>query len=305
MNDTPPIGPPEGPDDGAFRRFVELVRRELHAEDVRLLEPHAPTSVAANAMFARLPDGRTLAVTFAAEPPDAPALERRLQILAATFAQSLDGDVADTKRSRGSVPRSLHEELRALAQRAQAIDALVLDAHSPVVWGSSTATRPQLGTGRTPDLEAALRLLELSRHELLTLVRDEVGSEQQPPQDAAPAESETDEPHDEATTEEILSELSARAIREVRALPEIPALRRGRHLQHAVRDADFGYVAHAFAAIYLLVLVYDAPFDELRAERATADALPRIERLVLALPPLDPTPEPRANVISLRARGRR
>jgi hypothetical protein len=303
VKETPPAGPPEGPGDGAFRRFADLVKRELSAQDVRLLEPHAPTSVAANAMFARLPDGRTLAVTFAAEPSDAPALERRLQILAATFAQALDADAALGKRSRGSVPRSLHEELRALAQRAQAVDALVLDAHSPVIWGSSTATRPQLGTGRTPDLEAALALLELSRHEILRLVREEVGSEQQPPQDAEPEPSteETDEP----TAEQVLSELSARAIREVRALPEIPALRRGRHLHHAVRDADFGYVAHAFAAIYLLVLVYDAPFDELRAERAVADALPRIERLVLALPPLDPTPEPRANVISLRTRARR
>jgi hypothetical protein len=251
-------------------------------------------------------------VTFAAEPPDAVALERRLQILAATFAQSLVADAADNRRSRASVPRSLHEELRALAQRAQAVDALVLDAHSPVVWGSSTTRRPQLGTGRTPDLEAALRLLALSRHELIKMLRDELDSEQQPPQDAEPIADANDASEvasvteaDEPTAEQVLSELSARAIREVRALPEIPALRRGRHLHHAVRDDDFGYVAHAFAAIYLLVLVYDTPFDELRAERATADALPRIERLVLALPPLDPTPEPRANVISLRTRARR
>ena len=38
--------------------------------------------------------------------------------------------------------------------------------------------------------------------------------------------------------------------------------------------------------------------------RAALDALPRIERLVLALPPLDPKPAPIAGVIAMR-RGRK
>jgi hypothetical protein len=41
-------------------------------------------------------------------------------------------------------------------------------------------------------------------------------------------------------------------------------------------------------------------FDELRAERATHEALPRIERLVAALPPLDPEPQPMGGVIAFR-----
>ena len=41
---------------------------------------------------------------------------------------------------------------------------------------------------------------------------------------------------------------------------------------------------------YVLVLVFEEPFDEIRAERAIQGRLGPIERLVLALPPLDPTP---------------
>ena len=57
-----------------------------------------------------------------------------------------------------------------------------------------------------------------------------------------------------------------------------------------MRDHDFGYVARSFADIYVLVLVFDRPYDELCAEREIAAALPVIERLILALPPLDPGP---------------
>ena len=61
-------------------------------------------------------------------------------------------------------------------------------------------------------------------------------------------------------------------------------------LRHMERQGEVPFVAHSFASIYLLVLVYESSFDELRAERAMVDAIPRVERLVLALPPLDPQP---------------
>ena len=83
---------------------------------------------------------------------------------------------------------------------------------------------------------------------------------------------------------------SRRAVLAARALPEIAALRKGRLLHHMDREGEVPFLAHSFASIYLLVLVYEETFDELRAERALLDAMPRVERLVLALPPLDPPP---------------
>jgi hypothetical protein len=98
--------------------------------------------------------------------------------------------------------------------------------------------------------------------------------------------------------------LRIRAIAELRALPQMSALHRGGHLALSVREEDFGYVARSFAGIYVLGVVFDHAFDEIRAERALRDSLARVERLVLALPPLEPDPVP-AGVVALRPRRRR
>jgi hypothetical protein len=95
-----------------------------------------------------------------------------------------------------------------------------------------------------------------------------------------------------------------RAMAEVRALPEMPSLHKGGHLRHMTTEADFGYVARSFSAIYVLVLVFEGPFEELLAKRAVAQALPTVERLVAALPPLDPQP-PTAGVAAIRGGRRR
>ena len=49
---------------------------------------------------------------------------------------------------------------------------------------------------------------------------------------------------------------SRRAVLAVRALPDIAALRKGKHLRSVARDAEVPFVAHSFASIYLLVVVY-------------------------------------------------
>jgi hypothetical protein len=81
-------------------------------------------------------------------------------------------------------------------------------------------------------------------------------------------------------------------------------LHRGGHVHHTVSEADLGFVARSFAAIYVLILAFRGPFDELRAKRAIVHALPIIERLVLALPPQDPAPL-MGGVVALRPRLRR
>jgi len=266
-----------------LERLISLVRRELAADDVRVLEGELPAVAAPNVIHANLADGRKLAVAFASAPPGREALVRRLDMLLLTFAQSLEEDLAATQKPRTSAVQSLHEELRSLAARAHAVDAVVIDANSPVVWGSAVEGRPvrhDLGN---------VELVDVSRHQLVESRRSAEGDPFE--------EDDTPSPPPSAS-----ATLAARAIAEVRALPALSEIPKGRHLTHTARQESFGCVARSFAGIYVLIVVYDSPFDELRAERTIADGLHRIERLVLALPPLDPKPAPNAGVMALRPR---
>jgi hypothetical protein len=282
---------------GALERFLSLVRREMRAEDVRVLSPGDTGSEAPNVMHGRLQDGRRVAVVFAEPPSNRAALTRRLDMLLHTFAQSLDEPPASARSARPPLRRSLQDELRALANRARAVDALVIDANSPIVWGSAV-TR----TLSKPPPEPGVSLVDVSRD--LSPVSSDGPLQDTPSAPGTPAPG-NDEPDPASVETEDVSELSQRAADAARALPAIATLRKGGHLHHVARDPDLAYAAHSFAGIYVLVLVFDAPFDELRAERAVGDALTRIERLVLALPPLDPRPAPTAGVIRLRRPRRR
>ncbi len=287
MPTAPRIGyVPAGMTSDPLERLISLVRRELGADDVRVLEGPLPAVAAPNVIHVELVDGRKLAVAFASAPPSRDALVRRLDMLVLTFAQSLEEEPSSRGAVRSSPGHSLREELRALAARAQAVDAVVIDANSPVIWGAALvepAARPELTN---------LAMLRVSQSQLVESGRPATG-DPFAEEDASPEGAEAAPPSRSPT-------LTARAIAEVRALPQLGEVHKGRHLQHMTRDANFGCVARSFAGIYLLIVVFDQPFDELRAERAIGEGLPRIERLVLALPPLDPKPAPQAGVMSLR-----
>jgi hypothetical protein len=307
MDSSPP------PQDAPFTRFSALVKRELGADDVRILEPNAAPSSAPNVLTAPLLGGRHVAVTFGAAPDDSSALLRRLEILVRTFAHALDasatGEHPPHRSSRPPIAMSLHDELRALVQRARAIDAVVLDAHSPVMWGSATIRAPRRHAQTMEELGDALERLEESRRALFQVIRElspeAIAAQDVTMPDAPPPTPSSDVLVSGEDDDEVeIPEVTTRAMREVRELPGVAALRRGRPLVHVVRDEAFGYVARSFAGIYLVVLVFDAPFDELRAERVLIEALPKVERLVLALPPIDPGPAPTANVIAFRRRRR-
>jgi hypothetical protein len=274
----------------SLERLIALVRRELGAESVRVLAEEDEEALADNVLYARLPDGRRLAVAFAAAPAAKQALARRLSMLTATFAQSLEEGVP--RAARPAPALSLHDELRALAARARAADAAVIDAHSPVVWGVAS------GETKGPPAEK-IALVELSSARLVANVDADDEADDEPSSAATAREYPTSH-----ANLKIVRELMERAIDIVRKLPGLDALRKGGHVAQTVRSADLGIVVRSFASIYLLVLAFDGVLDELRAERAIEDALPRIERLVMALPPLDPKPAPIAGVIALR-RGRR
>jgi len=249
-------------------RFLALVRRELGADEARVLEPGVEPAEDPRELVCRIPDGRGVVARFAEPPADADAKKRRLEMLASTFDTVVDE--VQARRSRPPLARSLRDELLGLCMRAAAVNTVVIDANSPVVWG---AAYPE-GVVAQPPLASSSRMVET------------------PANDAGEAE-----PH--------AAVVSRRAVQAVRALPELAALPRGKHVRHVERDGEAPLLAHSFATIYVLVVVFDAPFDELRAQRALIEALPRIERLVLALPPLDPQPHAGAGVLRMRRPRRR
>lgn len=238
----------------SLEELFELVRRELGAGDARLLGEGEARPDAPEAVVHELADGRALLATFREAPFDADAMRGRLALLADTFATVLDR--ARTRPSRPPPELGLHEELVLLAERAGALDAIVIDAQSPVVWGA--ADERSLELGPAPDVPSNVHWLDPS---------------------AAPPPPAPREPA-----------ASASALDRVRALPEMPTLRKGGHVSFGVVEGDVGVVAKSFAGIYVLVLVFAGAHDELRARHALGQALPRIERLVLALPPRNPGP---------------
>lgn len=286
-----------------LERFVTLVCRELGATDVRVVEADAPEP-GERVVSGRLHDGRRVDVTLEAVASDRAASLRRLQMLISAFESALVVSNEPEEQRRQPPAISLQEELRALTTRAGAIDALVIDAHSPVVWASAQgwAMRPPVDE----QVRHAIEILQQSRRDLIDALRADMDDDEQgiandaeQPSQKEPAEAQA------AFGRHGPGAASQRAIDDVRSLSSLPSLRRGAHLAHMVRDDAFGYLARSFAGIYVLVVVFDHMFDELRAERAVRDSLPRVERLVLALPPLDPQPAPHAGVVSLRPRRRR
>ena len=247
----------------ALERLVGLVKRELGTEDVVVLNEGEELQHDDRTLVAPLADGRHMVVRLGASVDTTTSTMRRLEMLVDSFADAM---APGRPRSSRPAPLTLHEVLSALSLRARAVEVFIIDGHSPVVWGSSAEGEPP-SFGLVP--QATVSPLRPD----LALPRTEGDVGEPPPR------------------------LARAALHAVRANPSLALLHKGGHLHVAHLDATLGYIAHSFAGIYVIVLVFGAAYDELRAERALADALPVIERLVLALPPLDPEPEPRARAV--------
>ena len=316
--------------------FLTIVRRDLEAEDACILAPGEPAPEGGTTAERPLPGDHKLLVRFDAPPADLDARLRRLDMLVASFQTMLAAKLTAAVVTRPSPARSLHDELAALVTRAGAVDALVIDARSPVVWG---AAAEELTDDEDRASDAPSRPMPPSLVKPLSgpsLVESPLSFSDAP---EASDEGSPETPSPEELRERIhlvrtsipspglrrISErrsgvgrihvvpdpepsvrdsVSERAIRAVRALPEMPTLHKGGQLHHSVSEPDFGYVARSFAGIYVLVVVFRETYDELRAKRATVHALPIIERLVLALPPRDPVPTSGAVALPRRRRRR-
>jgi hypothetical protein len=250
-------------------RFLALVCRELGAVEAHLLDANELPLELADAceLRFRMPDGRSLVARFLDPPAEREVKQRRLEMLAGTF-DAVAAEQPREPRSRPPVSRSLQEELEGICERGGAVNAVVVDANSPVIWG---AARP-----------AGLA---------------------DPDRPSGPGLNDSDTVVAPSPTARAAA-ASRVAVHVVRSLSDGPASRKGKHVRHVERTGDAPFVAHSFAGIYLLIVVYDGPFDELRAERTIVEALPRVERLVLALPPLDPSPTAGASAVAMRPRRR-
>ena len=133
-----------------LEEFLAVVTRDLGAASTRVLPSTEAPPEEATALHCELPGGRHLVVRFAAPPVDADALRRRLEMLASAFGDLVPDAPGDarTRSSRPPPARSLREELAALVQRAGAVEAVIIDGHSPVVWGAAGDASPTLGNAQ-------------------------------------------------------------------------------------------------------------------------------------------------------------
>ncbi|MCS6900917.1 MAG: hypothetical protein RMJ98_15140 [Myxococcales bacterium] len=225
---------------GTIERLLEVIRRSLKASQVSLLSPE---QVPEGALCWSLPSGKVVAAHFDG-PPD-PLAAERLEALLSSFGGML-AEGGGKRELHADRRVSLVDELAQLAEAVGAVEVLVIDAHSPMVWGSSHGISSE----------------ELLGPKLRLVTADEPSSS--------------------------LSQMARRAIRQVRSLPEIGELARGGYLRLSLVQEGMGLLARSFAGIYVLLLVYEGHFDELKTERCLQQALPLIERLVLGLPPPGP-----------------
>jgi len=274
----------------ALVRFLELVQRELQADDVRFEVAVQPPS---ERLVHTLASGFRIVVVGARAPADESERQRKLDVLADAFTETLEAAAGEAPAphvpATSLANHALDETLAALARVAHAFAAVVVDEHSPVIWGSSIAPRGAEDADVAAWVSAAahsatrggLDLAELMgadakrREELLVAV----GSE-----DRARL-------HRALVRLDSLAYLDSPASRRgfVLAMRAVAAARRGpADARLGVSTSDpLGWLARGFAGIYRLVLVFDGPFSELHAEAATIRALPVIERIVTGLPPFD------------------
>lgn len=296
-------------------RLATIITRELDAEDAFITEdtdiPSSDTTITWP-----LGNDRTLVVTFASPPTDVPDKLARLAALSESFADVFAEISRELPKFRPEPAITLKSELDALAGRAHATIAIVIDAKSPIVWGASEAST------NTDDQPIDLAIYNAFAHakDIGISWRNLLGQPAPSRNDKKESKLAPDAPRllhlvppvDELAgllpeEKEILNArltLARNVIARLRANPVLPQLHRGEHLHEAVLEDSCGYIARSFATIYVLILVFPGHFDELGAERALTRALPTIEKLVVSLPP-DNTPDTRQGaVVALRPRRR-
>lgn len=241
--------------DRSIQHLLSWMRREIGASEVGITPPGGDAPSGRDVVATELPRGHVVWARLVHAPKKRTTVLRKLAAMAESFVGLLE-DAPISTRPRKRTPRiDLRQCLRALATAVGAQDALVLDARSPVVWGSAS--------GLSGDVLGHPHLVVLGR------------------QDRLPASG-------RGAPVSLRQRIACRVIEQVRSFPAVAHLSRGGHLRKSGRVGETGYMVRSFASIYLLLLVFPKSFDQVRAAREVTLALPRIEALVIALPPQDP-----------------
>jgi hypothetical protein len=283
-------------------KLLDVVQRELGADEARIelgtREAEDPCVLSAS-----LRSGWRLVVVFSSAPASRDEVLEKLT----TFAQSFTGVTAHPEEwstmNSELVGRRLDDELAEIAERAGAVRALVIDRQSPMIWGTSGPRRTDEDVDTGIKIAEALDAVAAAGVDLTELMSENSDRVRQLLEKHGAHGTflirESDRIRGIRRSEGAwkIHLLVSRAIRGVRrTLASDP---HGAHLREMVHQPFESYLARAFASIYCLILVFDGEFTELHAEAAAVHGIPAVERLVLALPPVDPPP-PGGKLISLR-----
>lgn len=283
--------------DQTITRLLDLITRELGALETRIefggTPPDDPST-----LWTSLPAGWRVVSRFATPPEDAKQLSLKLRQVAGSFFEVPPAPPQPNPGGYANwTTRRLDDELCALAARTGAATAVVIDFQSPVLWGTS---EPRIGDESVTSAHKVAQLAQMAERggvrlvELAALPDDQV--------DEVLTRSEMNEASRVTLRREIgrlraldatqrfAEVLTSRAIARVRRPGTEDAPASG-HFREVVHEDELGYLARSFSGIYVLLLVFKNTYSELHAEAALLHALPVIERLVFALPPIEPPPK--------------
>jgi len=283
--------------DHSITRLLDLITRELGALESRIEFGGTPPDDAST-LWATLPGGWRVVTRFDNPRDDAKQLSLKLRQLAASFFEVPPEPPRPYAEGYTNwTTRRLDDELCSLAARTGAVSAVVIDFQSPVLWGTS---EPRIGDENVTSAQKLAQLAEMAERggirlvDLTNLPEDQL--------EEALARAELNE-GSRATLRRELGRLRAldskqrfaevltsRAIAKVRRPGTEDAPATG-HFREVVHQEDLGYLARSFSGIYVALLVFKNTYSELHAEAALLHALPVIERLVFALPPIEPPPK--------------
>lgn len=278
----------------ALLRFLDVVRRELEADDVRgELGGRDPGP---DVVWGKMPGGIRVVAVFDTPPADLEPKRVKLRALLDSFASlGTREEATPPPPPRVGAGHELDDALDLLAQRARALGALVIDDASPVIWGSSMVPHGPEDVDEAIWVARVLGAVEALGLDPLALV-ERASEEIRPALVQAGASDAAALARDVERVRELGPRvldrahlLAMRAVAAVRASEATRADEAGDAGSSPDLRAEGEHaLVRSFANIYRVVLVFGAPFSELHAEAALIHALPVIERLVTSLPPRDP-----------------